>query len=103
MAAVLGVHAASRDEIVRGLLAAPHTQPLPSGFRVAEVLWLYEAMQGTTDWQACKKFIAITSIADPLGVAAAEQGASTASRSSVSTPAEHRRFSLKQCLSFLRR
>jgi hypothetical protein len=103
MAAILGVHAASREEIVRGLLAARHTQPLPSGFRVAELLWLYEAMQGTNDWQACKKFIAITSIADPLGVAAAEQEAATASRTSVSATATRRRFSLKQCLSFLRR
>jgi hypothetical protein len=103
MAAILGVHAASRDEIVRGLLTARHTQPLPSGFRVAELLWLYESMQGTTDWEACKKFIAITSVADPLGVAAAEQGASTASRSSVSAPATRRKFSMKQYLSFLRR
>jgi len=103
MAAILGVHAASREEIVRGLLDARHTQPLPSGFRVAELLWLYEAMQGTTDWQACKKLIEITSIADPLGVAAAEQGASTASRTSVNSPAARQSFSLKQCLSYLRR
>jgi hypothetical protein len=105
MAAVLGVHAGSRDEVIRGLLSDRHTQTLPSGFRAAELLWLYDAMKDTKDWQACKQFIAITSVADPLGVAAAEQGASTAGRSSVGARARRRRFSLKlkQCLSFLRR
>jgi hypothetical protein len=102
MAAVLGVHAVGQDEIVGSLLNTPHEQPLPRGFRAAELLWLYESMQDTADWRACKKFIAITSVADPLGVAATEQRDAKASCDSIRDVAVRRKFTFRNFLSFMR-
>ena len=66
----LGTDAAhdTSSDALRAVLDVADPGPRLNGMRAAQILWMYEQLQGRQDWQLCKQFIAATAAQNAFAV-----------------------------------